>query len=322
MTRPDLRITVKEGDVLKFPCNVLVLKYAQAWHGADQAVAAELDLGKGWSLGWDFVAPGQFRFVETNRKLKADIVLFEGVPPLNELTYAKIRQFSRSAMLHVQETLPDARHIAVTIHGVNIGMDERESFLSQLAGILEALDRTGVLSSLEEITFVEKNTARAGRLACLLAENYAQRPPGQGQLSMSAPVAAAGIAEREKPHVFVAMPFSPEMVDVFVFGIEGPVRAAGYLCERVDMAAFTGDVLERIRTRIETSRLVIADLTGANANVYLEVGYAWGREVPALFVCRQGEELKFDVKGHRCLFYASIHELSKMLAAELRVLAG
>jgi hypothetical protein len=92
------------------------------------------------------------------------------------------------------------------------------------------------------------------------------------------------------------------------------------LCERVDLDVFTGDIVDRIKSRIETANLVVADLTGANANVYLEVGYAWGRNVKTLLLCRNPDELKFDVKGQRCVIYASINDLRKKLAAELRVL--
>jgi hypothetical protein len=121
--------------------------------------------------------------------------------------------------------------------------------------------------------------------------------------------------------VFVAMPFSEgEMEDVFGFGIQGPVHEAGLLCERVDMSTFTGDILQRIRERIDSSRLVIADLTGANPNVYLEVGYAWGRDRPTLLLARQGTDLKFDVRGHRCLMYRSITQLSAQLRNDLSAL--
>jgi hypothetical protein len=43
---------------------------------------------------------------------------------------------------------------------------------------------------------------------------------------------------------------------------------------------FTGDVLERVKSQIVASTAIIAVLTGANPNVYLEVGYAWVRGGP------------------------------------------
>jgi hypothetical protein len=113
------------------------------------------------------------------------------------------------------------------------------------------------------------------------------------------------------------MPFSKELEDVYVFGIQGPVSAAGYLCERVDMASFTGDILDRIKSRIETAALVVADLTGANANVYLEVGYAWGKGRPTLLLVKKGDDLKFDVRGQRRVVYENIVDLSRKLQADL-----
>lgn len=107
------------------------------------------------------------------------------------------------------------------------------------------------------------------------------------------------------------------MEDVFGFGIQVPVNDAGYLCERVDMATFTGDILQRVKSRIESAALVIADLSGANPNVYLEVGYAWGRARPTLLVAEEGSDLKFDVRGHRCLIYKNITDLSKKLRKDL-----
>lgn len=77
-----------------------------------------------------------------------------------------------------------------------------------------------------------------------------------------------------KPRVFVAMPFAKEMRDIWEFGIYRTVRNAGLVCERIDEQAFTGDILEQMKRRIETADLIIADLTGANPNVFLEVGYA------------------------------------------------
>lgn len=116
------------------------------------------------------------------------------------------------------------------------------------------------------------------------------------------------------------MPFSKDLEDVYVFGIQGPVNTAGYLCERVDMTTFTGDILDRIKSRIETGTLVIADLTGANANVYLEVGYAWGKNRPTLLLAKKEDDLKFDVRGQRCIVYKNIVDLSKKLQVDLAAL--
>jgi hypothetical protein len=247
------------------------------------------------------------------------------VLPLLQFEYGQIRQFASYALQVVVHQVPEAEHIAMTMHGVGYGLDEKEAFLAQLGGLFDALRDFPFPLSLRRVTIVERNRGRAERLKQLLDENYPAATGARGGTSVRAAAeraSGAGAGSSAKPHIFVAMPFTEEMEDVYIFGIQSPVNAAGYLCERVDMATFTGDILARIRQRIETAELVIADLTGGNPNVYLEVGYAWGKERPTLLLTRKLDELCFDVKGHRCIIYRSIADLARQLTADLASLKG
>jgi hypothetical protein len=132
---------------------------------------------------------------------------------------------------------------------------------------------------------------------------------------------AVGFNSSSKPFIFVAMPFAEEMDDVFYYGIQKPIKEAGFLCERADELSFTGDIMERIKDRIERAAFVVADLTHGNPNVYLEVGYAWGLRRPTILLVNQLEHLTFDVRGHRCLVYRTIRDLETLLARELHKLA-
>ena len=95
------------------------------------------------------------------------------------------------------------------------------------------------------------------------------------------------------------------------------MRRWGRLCERIDQAVFAGDILARILHRIETADVVVADLTGQNPNVYLEVGYAWAKERPTILLVQDVADLRFDVQGQRCIIYDSIRELETRLEEEL-----
>ena len=114
------------------------------------------------------------------------------------------------------------------------------------------------------------------------------------------------------------MPFSKELDDIYHYGIETAARRLGILCERVDKSIFTGDVVARIMKSIKSSVLVIADLSKANPNVYLEVGYAWGCGAQTILIIENANDLKFDVQGQRCLVYDSIHGLEQMLMEEMK----
>ena len=167
---------------------------------------------------------------------------------------------------------------------------------------------------------------------CVTRADYGSSPiklkfrrPGKtrdsGEVAESATLQSAEQVEN-KPRAFVAMPFSEEMEDVFYYGIQNPVRQLGYVCERVDQEAFTGDILDQVKMRIENAEIVIADLTGSNPNVYLEVGYAWGKGRRTVLVANKKDELKFDVRGQRCLKYQSIKDLEKLLTTELQGLGS
>ena len=74
----------------------------------------------------------------------------------------------------------------------------------------------------------------------------------------------------------------------------------------------------RIRKDITTASIVIADLTQARPNVYLEVGYAWGHGTRVIFLARKGEDLHFNVSGHRCIYYGKFSPLATELEQLLR----
>jgi TIR domain-containing protein len=120
-----------------------------------------------------------------------------------------------------------------------------------------------------------------------------------------------------RSHVFVAMSFSKEMEDTYYYGIQRAADANGFACKRIDKESFTGEVLQEMKTGIETASVVIGDLTGANPNVYLEIGYAWGNSIPTILIIKDHHELKFDVRGQRCLIYTSIRNLEELLTKEL-----
>jgi len=105
------------------------------------------------------------------------------------------------------------------------------------------------------------------------------------------------------------------MGDLFHYGIRQAVNSIGLLCERMDLEPGVGDVLANIKDRIRTAKWVIAELTGANLNVYLEVGYAWGSSAPTILLIRKEEmnSLYFDVAGQRFVTYTSIRDLEERL---------
>lgn len=116
------------------------------------------------------------------------------------------------------------------------------------------------------------------------------------------------------------MPFHDSFDDIFYYGIQGPIHASGFLCERTDQEFFTGDILERVKQQIETAAFVVADVTAANPNVLLEVGYAWGKGRPTILVTQDPQTLPFDIRNQHCLSYKQIKTLDQLLTKEITAL--
>lgn len=83
----------------------------------------------------------------------------------------------------------------------------------------------------------------------------------------------------------------------------------GYRVVRVDRLAVLGSLSVQIRSLLRRSDLVIADLTGANANVFYELGFRHATDKPCLQLIEEGEQIPFDVADIRTIFVDSSSEL-------------
>ena len=317
---------VVNQDVIAVDSDLLLLKYTQTHLGAAKAVFDTLVKKGKFKPSRLMPKPGDHVILDTSGKgVAAKLVMFFGASPLTDFSYSIISSFARTAVRALLKEGLHIDHLATTIHGVMFGLDAGEALRNLIQGFCDIKREVGFP---REVTIVEINPNRYKTLLIVLNETHLEltdsfRPEEMNSNSGSEDLqkklmevrAQKTIETRPKgkEHVFVAMPFSDEFEDVFEFGIYAPVTKSGFICEHVGQAAFTGDVLQRIRDRIGKAKLVIADLSGARPNVYLEVGYAWGCGVPVVILARQGEELHFDVKTHRCIYYRNIKHLAREL---------
>ena len=323
-----ITVSVELGDALHTECDVLVLKHAQRLYGVDKAVFSALETA-GIPIGPNLPKPGRFRLVPTQGTVTAKAVLFIGVPELWQFDYAAIREFGTRALSDLSGAA-ETRRVVLTVHGPNYGLDELESFRAELGGLLDAIAHGKYPLRLETIIIVERNAERAQRLKDVLdsalpsgtvAATGGEADMPSALFDVRQSLKDVGEGSRTKPHVFAAMPFAKEFDDRFHYGIQRAAESAGFLCERADLTSFVGDVLGWVRERIASAAFVVADLTTANPNVYLEVGYSWGCKVPTVLLVSDTQELLFDVRSQRCLVYeGSIQRLEKLLTIELKAL--
>jgi len=314
-----VELTLQIGDVTQVPSDVLLLKYAQGFYGADAQVASALtDRG---ICGESRIQPEpwQAKIVDTRGVIAPSRVMFLGTPPLGGFRYREMQRFAREAIEVLRKSGTPVRTLTATVHGAGYGLDAVESLQAMVRGFQQALAEKP-LESLARITFVELNHRRGGILSKALADLPARTiaEPASGK-ALAAPSMPS--APPEKKRVFVAMPISEEFEDVYQFGIYDVVRRCGYVCERVDEKAVVGSIVDQIEESIRSAEIIVADLTAEPPNVYLEVGFAWGLKRKVLLLAREGTKLHFDLSHHKCVFYRTIGRLAEDLERTIRKLA-
>lgn len=319
-----VEVEVLQGDALGYSSDLLVLKYAQQSYGVDDEAVRVTGIDES-----ELPAAGGSLLVPDPPRLSPHNLLFLGVEPIFTFSYRSIRKFALRALSLAMDISPPVRELSMTMHGVGFGLDETEAFASQIEGIVDALEAGLYPGTLQAVRIVESDRGRVERMRRTLFSLLGQdetanilsfpRQVGERRLSRRTDIASRDPATQ--PRAFVAMPFDESYGDIFYYGVGPSVRGAGLLCERMDEVTFTGDIVNLMRQRIASSAVVVADLSEANPNVYLEVGYAWGVKVPCVLICNKKSDLKFDLSGQRCLFYGSIMELEKKLSDELTTLS-
>lgn len=87
---------------------------------------------------------------------------------------------------------------------------------------------------------------------------------------------------------------------------------------RGDEAYGPGIILADIARQIIEAKVVIAEITPANPNVYYEVGYAHALNKPTILIAEKGTNLPFDLSPFRVLFYENSIDGKRRIEEGLR----
>lgn len=102
--------------------------------------------------------------------------------------------------------------------------------------------------------------------------------------------------------VAVMMPFSPAFSAVYESLKEG-IEAAGMRCLRADDIWERDHILDDVLSLIWRARVVIADLSEKNPNVFYETGIAHTLGRDTILVAQSMSDIPFDLQGIRALKY-------------------
>ncbi len=103
---------------------------------------------------------------------------------------------------------------------------------------------------------------------------------------------------------FVVMPFGQPIGGYFHHIYEPAIKKAGLRPVRADADIFgTGKIIDQIWSGINAAKVLVAELTTRNPNVFYELGLAHALDKPVVLISSNGEDVPFDLKHIRVIYY-------------------
>jgi hypothetical protein len=103
---------------------------------------------------------------------------------------------------------------------------------------------------------------------------------------------------------FVLMPFGPPVGDYYQQIYEPAIKKAGIRPVRADADIFgTGKIIDQIWEGINAAKVLVAELTNRNPNVFYELGLAHALNKPVVLVSSNEDDVPFDLKHIRVIYY-------------------
>ena len=108
----------------------------------------------------------------------------------------------------------------------------------------------------------------------------------------------------ENDSCFVMMPFSDPLGSYYSKIYEPAIKKTGLKPVRADDDIFTtGKIIDQIWKGIKGSRVLVAELTNRNPNVFYELGLAHALDKPVVLVASNDKDVPFDLNHIRVIYY-------------------
>ncbi len=117
----------------------------------------------------------------------------------------------------------------------------------------------------------------------------------------------------------MVMPFGSEELQIVYDDFLKPIveTKCGLECVRGDDMFGSNVIMDDVLTGIRGAKVVIADLTGQNSNVFYEVGIAHASGTPVLLITQSIDDVPFDLRHRRVLVYEYSPHGCKLLENQL-----
>ena len=140
-------------------------------------------------------------------------------------------------------------------------------------------DKTRVLDVSEEVSYPEEKSARIKKLG-------------------------AEVAVRAGETCFVMQPFGPPHGDYYEKIFKPAIEKTGLQAVRADAEIFgTGKIIDQVFRGINAAKVLVAELTTRNANVFYELGLAHALNKPVVLISSNEPAVPFDLQHIRVIYY-------------------
>lgn len=103
---------------------------------------------------------------------------------------------------------------------------------------------------------------------------------------------------------FVMQPFAAPLGDYYEKIYRPAIEKAGLRSVRADAEIFaTGKIMDQVWSGINAAKVLVAELTSRNPNVFYELGLAHAMKKPVVLVSAKEEDVPFDLQHIRVIYY-------------------
>tara|TARA_R100000005_G_C4997717_1_gene204412 strand:+ start:2432 stop:3496 length:1065 start_codon:yes stop_codon:yes gene_type:complete len=156
---------------------------------------------------------------------------------------------------------------------------------------------------LDSITFAHMGEEKDGKFRLFDVDAVAGATRGSGETTEIKRLGKKANVE-SGDSCFVMMPFAPPIGSYYEKIYEPAIKKAGLTPVRADDDIFgTGKIIDQIWRGINNSRVLVAELTNRNPNVFYELGLAHALNKPVVLVSSNEGDVPFDLKHIRVIYY-------------------
>lgn len=156
--------------------------------------------------------------------------------------------------------------------------------------------------SLKEAELLEELSSGKFRVLDMTSPGDITTPVGEDQIKKL----SKGVTVTANDACFVMMPFSEPIGGYYDDLYKPAIERAKLKADRADSDIYgTGQIVGQIWKGISSARVLLAELTGRNANVLYELGLAHALHKPVVLICSKAneEDVPFDLRHVRVVYY-------------------